>query len=168
MQKMTPDLLGMAFTHPVIQAEVDSAGVITINGQEVTPVDGQAPAVTCISAAVWLVGTQYGDEVLAPMHVRVGQDSRWYVLKGDITGAILRGPNDTNFSPIDALDAMAFASDDQWEALGADAHRTWTSAGAPAAVDIHPDEALAVSGPPSIPSAMGPSAVPSEIGRAHV
>ena len=161
MQKMTPDLLGMAFTHPVIQAEVDSAGVITINGQEVTPVDGQAPAVTCISAAVWLVGTQYGDEVLAPMHVRVGQDSRWYVLKGDITGAILRGPNDTNFSPIDALDAMAFASDDQWEALGADAHRTWTSAGAPAAVDIHPDEALAVSGPPSIPSAMGPSAVPS-------
>ncbi len=159
MQKMTPDLLGMAFTHPVIQAEVDSAGVITINGQEVTPVDGQAPAVTCISAAVWLVGTQYGDGVLAPMHVRVGQDSRWYVLKGDITGAILRGPNDTNFSPIDPLDAMAFASDDQWEALGADAHRTWTSAGAPAPVDIDPDEALAVSGPPSIPGAMGPGAV---------
>ncbi|WP_366180732.1 hypothetical protein ABXS69_00780 [Actinomyces timonensis] len=156
MQKMTPDLLGMAFTHPVIQAEVDSAGVITVNGQEVTPVDGQAPAVTCISAAVWLVGTQYGDGILAPMHVRVGQDSRWYVLKGDITGAILRGPNDANFSPIDPLDVMAFAPDDQWEALGADARRTWTSAGAPAAVDIDPDEALAVSGPPSMSGAAGP------------
>ncbi|WP_159624375.1 hypothetical protein [Actinomyces sp. zg296] len=156
MQKMTPDLLGMAFTRPVIQAEVDSAGVITINGREVTPVNGQAPAVTCISAAVWLVGTQYGDGVLAPMHVRDGQDSLWYVLKGDITGAILRGPNDANFSPIDPLDAMAFASDDQWEALGADARRTWASAGAPAGVGIDPDEALAVSGPPSMAGAAGP------------